>query len=121
MNEKLNFNKILYDCVKDKDFVKLDNNINAKSIKKLEKDYDATFDTIHAFRKSFTKKRLDDYVSVYQSYLNKFESNGENGSNTDGYKYYKFVSSPQAVVLLDFGRVKFSDIKGNKNPTVPPD
>lgn len=68
----------------------------------------------------FTKKRLDDYVSVYQSYLNKFESNGENGSNTDGYKYYKFVSSPQAVVLLDFGRVKFSDIKGNKNPTVPP-
>jgi hypothetical protein len=61
-----------------------------------------------------THKWLDDFSSVYQSYLGKFESNDKNGSNTDGYKYYRFVSSPDAVVLFDFGRVNTSDINSNQ-------
>jgi len=51
---------------------------------------------------------------VYKDYLNKLGSNGEKGSNTDDYQYYRFVSSPDAIVLFDFGRVNSSDISNNK-------
>jgi len=58
-----------------------------------------------------THNRLNDFSSVYTNYLNKLESNDQAGGNTDGYKFYRFVSSPDAVVLFDFGRVTSSDIK----------
>jgi hypothetical protein len=67
MTEKLNFNKILFDCVKDKDFIKLNNthnNMNEKNLKKLEKEYDATFDDILTFRKIFTKKKIDEIDTI---------------------------------------------------------
>ena len=57
-----------------------------------------------------THNRLNDFSSVYTDYLNKLGSNDQAGGNTDGYKFYRFVSSPDAVVLFDFGRVNSSDI-----------
>lgn len=60
-----------------------------------------------------THNRLNDFSSVYKDFKNKLGSNGPNGSNTDGHKFYRFVSSPDAVVLLNFGRVASSDIDAN--------
>lgn len=57
-----------------------------------------------------THNRLNDFSSVYKDYKNKLDSDGPNGSNTDGYKFYRFVSSPDAVVLFNFGRVASLDI-----------
>lgn len=57
-----------------------------------------------------THNRLDDFSSVYTNYLNRLDSNDKT-SNTDGYKYYRFVSSPDAVGLFDFGRVTYEDIE----------
>jgi hypothetical protein len=48
---------------------------------------------------------------VYKDYLNRLDSKDQTGSNTDGYNFYRFVSSPDAVVLFDFGRVTSDDIQ----------
>lgn len=66
-----------------------------------------------------TNNRLDDFSSVYKDYLKKLESSDPNSTNTDGHKFYRFVSSPDAVVLFDFGRVNSSDIDGNQKSNIP--
>jgi hypothetical protein len=52
-NGKINFNKILIECVKNKDFSNI-KNLNKNNIKKLESEYDDSFDDIISFRKKFT-------------------------------------------------------------------
>ena len=52
-NAKINFNKILEECVKNKDFAQL-NNLSDNNLKQLEQDYDNSFSDIKKFRNDFT-------------------------------------------------------------------
>jgi len=56
-NARINFNKILGDCVKDKDFSKMD--MSNANITKLEQEYDNSFDDIKQFRNEFTISDLN--------------------------------------------------------------
>lgn len=60
---KVNFNKILLNCVKDKNLSDI-STLSKNDIKKLEKEYDESFDDIHSFRKKFTKKNIDDIDTI---------------------------------------------------------
>lgn len=60
-NSKINFNKILMDCVKDKNF---NVSLNSGSIKELEKEYDNTFDDIISFRKKFTQNEINSINTI---------------------------------------------------------
>ena len=62
-----------------------------------------------------THNRLNDFSSVYKNYLNRPDSSGQTDKNSEGYEYYRFVPSPDAVVLFDFGRVKSADIRSVSN------
>ena len=62
-NAKINFNKILVNCLKNKDFSKIKNLTN-NNILKLEKDYENSFDDIHSFRNSLTKKEINDIDTI---------------------------------------------------------
>ena len=61
--EKLNFNKILSNCVKNKDFSNI-NNLDNSNLKKLENEYDESFDDILSFRKLFTKTQIDNIDTI---------------------------------------------------------
>ena len=52
-SELINFDKIVGDCVKNKDFGKF-NNLSTSDLKQLEEDYDNSFGDIKKFRNGFT-------------------------------------------------------------------
>lgn len=60
----------------------------------------------------YTYPRLDDFVKNFQAWFqNPNNPISPNNSGIGGnYKYYYFVPSPDAIHLIDFGRVPFTDV-----------
>ena len=60
----------------------------------------------------YTNPRLDDFVKNFQAWFQ--DANNPIGPNNPGtggnYKYYYFVPSPDAIHLIDIGRVPFQDL-----------
>jgi hypothetical protein len=58
----------------------------------------------------YTNPRLTDFVNNFKKWYNTSVI-GPNGSQVGGeYKYYHFVQSPDAIRLMDIGRIPFQDL-----------
>ena len=110
INKDINFNKILYNSVKDKNLKikkNTDDNKNKYNI------YEKSFDNIISFRKSFTKKEIDSIdIIVYHD-----ENNDGMFSATIAYHYLKEANPEKNIELIPEkpGKFTFKDKIKEKN------
>jgi len=117
--KKVDFNKLLIDYLKDKDYFD-PKNLNQKNIDKSMKDYEKSFDDIHSFKKNFTKRDIDNINTIMYHDENNdgmiacaiayhyFKDNNKDkfiklipikpGKN---YDYYKLLDSNTHLLIVD--------------------
>jgi hypothetical protein len=97
----INFNKILSNAVKDKNLKVKKNNTDSK---KSHNAYESSFDDIHSFRKSFTKREVDDIdVIIYHD-----ENNDGMISAGIAYHYLKEHNPDKVIELIPEKPGKFT-------------
>ena len=108
--DNINFNKILFNSVKDKNLKVKKNNEESK---KSYNSYESSFDDINSFRKSFTKKEIDDIdIIIYHD-----ENNDGMFSAGIAYHYLKEHNSEKIIELIPEkpGKFTFKDKIIEKN------